>query len=400
MKRNNQGQIMKRGGLMAGIGEGAILLIIIQRILSDPRFQIKIARTLFTGKNEYSMVDFANIFMHYIMTRSYSNSVKSNGMKQRYSNSVKPNEINEINETDNKEVIPGFMPEIMGGSMPVVLPDFVTAFSSGKDIVRDENFEKISKLHEKFLQDLLNSVISSCDTNDKYCQLFKVWLYNTVVNFIYFIPKNYRSSAENQLIIYLVVKRDNHMSKMRPEMRTTFTDNTNKFEFRLTSRNGTEPYDIIKTIGTNINLEKWNTQETVQAKTANNKILDALADPPSDELNEYFKNLKGFNRSSFGTCIETSDIYRTMYLKIIGTINRFFTSNFEMSHFSTYLRRFITNYGELIDDTPKFYKLLNSFMIPPVLTEWSSFTRSYPNRKPPTEDELTDMIQADAELTA
>jgi len=395
MKRNNQGQIMK-GGLMAGIGEGAILLIIMQRIISDPTFQLNVARK-FMGKNEYSMGDFAEIFIRYVMTRSYSNSVKD---PKYYSISDK-----HLNDPHNKVIhdknknVPGFMGGSSTHGIAVTIPadDWMSSFKSHKSYKPDEQYEKFSKDNIIFLNELLKSVISSCE-NDYNCQLFKIWLYNTIVNFILFIPYKHRSEEENKLIKYLVVKRDNHISKIRKDNRTHFPKGF-IFEFKSLSVKKQEPYETIRTIGNDVNLNDETQRESIE-----DRLLSPLNAPPSNEMNNYFGELIDSDRSNFGKCVIGNDTYKIIYLRIIGFINKFFAPNTGMSHFSTYFRNHYkddyenedendnTNkYTELIDDSVKFYKMLNSFMIPQELSEWSSITRSYPNRTPPNV-EKTDMI--------
>jgi len=84
MKRNKEGQIMKRGG--SGFEIGAGMIIIIKTILSNIDVQEMIARKL-TGKSQYTIDNFANIFISYIVLRSFSEAF----LKSSNDNTYDPN---------------------------------------------------------------------------------------------------------------------------------------------------------------------------------------------------------------------------------------------------------------------------------------------------------------------
>jgi hypothetical protein len=179
MKRNKEGQIMKRGG--TGIEMGAGLFLIIESILRDPKLQLTVARRL-TGKVQYTMTQYANIFIAYIILRSFSNSLKyyprtTNDKEKSHNYSVNSD------NSDNSGIVPGFF--MQGGTLEGS-PDFREAFP------RQKNTEliELGKLNRLCLYKLKNGVIVQCTGTGKdkeqKCQMFKIWLYNTIINFIFF----------------------------------------------------------------------------------------------------------------------------------------------------------------------------------------------------------------------
>jgi len=391
MKRNKEGQIMKRGGTGFEIGAG--VLIIIESILRDPKLQLTLARRL-TGKVQYTMTQYANIFIAYIILRSFSNSLK---YYPRTTND-KERSHNYSDDSDDSGIVPGFA---MEGGTSKETTDFMDAFSPQKNT----ELIDLGKLNRLCLYKLKNGVIVQCTGTgkgeEKKCQMFKIWLYNTIINFIYFIPKEKRTPEEKEIIKHLVVKRDIHISKSGDELRGVFQPNPDvipgvtvtqrvpKFEFKLRSNNSDkteiDEYDALKTIGQEID-------NNIQFKGQAEEFIGFLTNGnlPTKSMNQYFETVKN-SRSFFCECLD-NPLYKSIYLKIMATINLFFDEFSPISNFFKYLIDNYKDYRLLTDKSKQFYKLLNSFKIKPVLSDTSISKLGYRERSPPKDTEILDML--------